>query len=227
MPRPKRKPGLGGSRTRLPSKPASRGPAGPRRRWRRGPPVPGGAGSRCPRPRARAPFGGPASVSRLPRVPAGRPPARPAPDRPPARGPGSPHLRPEGPSAPPGGACPLRQGTAEGLLRTNAVRACAAPRPRRLRAPSPEPRAAAAPESRAGGARRDPEAAQHLQLSECARARRGGRRAGADGVDMSAQARGPSLYPLRGPLSREGAEPTSDLYPRRGRPLPRLSPADT
>ncbi|CAI9171846.1 unnamed protein product [Rangifer tarandus platyrhynchus] len=103
------------------------------------------------------------------------------------------------------GACPLRQGTAEGLLRTNAVRACAAPRPWRLRAPSPAPRAAAAPESRSGGARRGPEEAQHLQLSECARvprgpARGGGRggreRAGAAPAPLSPE--GPALARRRG-----------------------------
>ncbi|XP_066878634.1 dickkopf-related protein 4 [Kogia breviceps] len=53
-------------------------------------------------------------------------------------------------------ARPLRQGTEEGLLQRNAVRACAAPRPRRLRAPSPASRLrrSIAPGSRAAGQRR-------------------------------------------------------------------------
>ncbi|XP_052517354.1 skin secretory protein xP2 [Budorcas taxicolor] len=162
-------------------------------------------------------------------LPAGRPPGRPPPGRQPAA-PARLTSDRRALSAPLGGACPLRQGTAEGLLRTNAVRACAAPRPRRLRAPSPEPRAAAAPESRAGGARREPEAAQHLQLSECARAprraarggRRGGcERAGAGPAPLSPE--GPALARRRGahwrPLPAERSPPAASFSSGRLRDL--------
>lgn len=150
---------------------------------------PGEQGPFCPlRPgRARAPLG-----SSLPSKPYVRPasrwvpcsvayrhplqPARAA-SRP-AHGLGCPHLQPEGLS-------PFRQSNAEGLLQTNAVRACAASlSPRRLRAPTRPSRArrlrrSVAPESRAAdlSAERNSWSEPNC-LAPCARVRERARRAG-------------------------------------------------
>lgn len=120
------------------------------------------------------------------------------------RGLGSPHLQPKGLSR-------LRQGNAEGLLQTNAVRACAASLPpRRLRAPDAPKRVYAVVSCRARAprvwVRRGAARVDRHQLSDSsgARAQEGpARRWLGRGLTWCGGVQGTALCPCRGSFSRE------------------------
>lgn len=174
-----------------------------------------GGGAAVHHPRGRSPPtppAGPRPVRRpfLPQGPAGR---RPAPARPPARGPGSPHLRREDLSAQPGGRARSAR-TPKKVFRTTPS-APARPHARGACAPR-APRRGCAGVSRRGRARQ----ARGGPTSPTVRVRACAAGPGAQGraeVDVGRAGRATAPLSTRGPLSREGAETTSYRCQGRGR----------